>query len=139
ATDVNHQALERAREGNYPASIAADVPADYMAKFFTPSEDGLFVAISKEIRQYVVFAKQDLLSDPPFSHLDLVICRNLLIYLEPEAQEQCIALFHYALKPHGYLFLGGAESPGRNKSLFVSLPHKKCRLYRKVETQAAAR
>jgi two-component system CheB/CheR fusion protein len=139
ATDVNEQALERARGGTYPASIAADVPADYLATFFTPSEDGLSVAINKEIRQHVVFAKHDLLSDPPFSHLDLVICRNLLIYLEPEAQEKCIATFHYALKPDGYLFLGGAESPGRDKTLFQSLPHKKCRLYRKVETRAAAR
>jgi two-component system CheB/CheR fusion protein len=68
-----------------------------------------------------------------------VICRNLLIYLEPDAQEKCIALFHYALRDGGYLFLGGAESPGRNKGLFVSLAHKKCRIYRKTETKASTR
>jgi two-component system CheB/CheR fusion protein len=139
ATDVNDQALEKAREGTYPATIAADVKADYLSAFFTPSEDGLSLTVDKEIRQLVVFAKQDILTDPPFSRLDLVICRNLLIYLEPDAQEKCIALFHYALKDGGYLFLGGAESPGRNKSLFVSLAHKKCRIYRKTETEASAR
>jgi len=139
ATDVNDRALDKAREGTYPASIAADVAADYLAKFFTPSGDGLSLTVNKEIRQLVVFAKQDILTDPPFSRLDLVICRNLLIYLEPDAQEKCIALFHYALKDGGYLFLGGAESPGRNKGLFISLAHKKCRIYRKIETKAFTR
>ena len=139
ATDVNDQALEKAREGTYPATIAADVKAEYLSAFFTPSEDGLSLTVDKEIRQLVVFAKQDILTDPPFSRLDLVICRNLLIYLEPDAQEKCIALFHYALRDGGYLFLGGAESPGRNKSLFVSLTHKKCRIYRKTETKASTR
>ena len=113
ATDVNDRALERAREGMYPASIAADVPADYVKKFFAPSENGLSVTVAKEIRQHIVFAKHDLLTDPPFSRLDLIICRNLLIYLEPDAQDKCISLFHYALKEGGSLFLGGAESPGR--------------------------
>jgi PAS domain S-box-containing protein len=139
ATDVNDQALEKAREGTYPATIATDVPAEYLAKFCTSSEDGLSFTINKEIRQLVVFAKQDILTDPPFSRLDLVICRNLLIYLEPDAQEKCVALFHYALKEGGYLFLGGAESPGRNKGLFVSLAHKKCRIYRKIETKTSTR
>ena len=131
--------MEKAREGTYPATIAADVQADYLSSFFTPSEDGLSLTVNKEIRQLVVFAKQDILTDPPFSRLDLVICRNLLIYLEPDAQEKCIALFHYALKEGGYLFLGGAESPGRNKGLFASLAHKKCRIYRKIETKASTR
>src|SRR5271157_1744501 len=139
ATDVNDRALERAREGVYPASIAADVPADYMKKFFTSSENGLSVTVNKEIRQHVVFAKHDLLTDPPFSRLDLVICRNFLIYLEAGAQEKCISLFHYALKEGGSLFLGGAESPGRNSALFIPLPHKKCRVYRKAETKRSVR
>ena len=139
ATDVNDRALERAREGTYPASIAADVPADYIKKFFTSSENGLSVTVNKEIRQHIVFAKHDLLTDPPFSRLDLVICRNLLIYLEADAQEKCISLFHYALKEGGSLFLGGAESPGRNSALFISLPHKKCRVYRKAEAEGSVR
>ena len=138
ATDVN-DTLERAREGMYPASIAADVPADYMKKFFTSSENGLSVTVNKEIRQHIVFAKHDLLTDPPFSRLDLVICRNLLIYLEADAQEKCISLFHYALKEGGSLFLGGAESPGRNSALFIPLPHKKCRVYRKGEKSPSIR
>ncbi|HUJ69423.1 MAG TPA: PAS domain S-box protein, partial [Syntrophorhabdales bacterium] len=139
ATDVNDRALETAREGTYPASIASDVPPEYVTKFFTPSGDGLSLTINKDIRQRIVFAKQDLLTDPPFSRLDLVICRNLLIYLEPDAQEKCIALFHYALKPGGYLFLGNAESPGRGNTLFTTLAHKKCRVYRALEVREPAR
>jgi two-component system CheB/CheR fusion protein len=139
ATDVSEQALEKAREGKYPGSIAADLPPDYMKTFFTCSEDGLSVTISKQIRESVVFAKHDLLTDPPFSKLDLIICRNLLIYLEPLAQEKCLALFHYALKEGGYLFLGNAESVGRNKALFRSLSHKKCRIYQKTDTGVPSR
>jgi two-component system CheB/CheR fusion protein len=139
ATDINDRALDKAREGTYPGSIAADVSADFMRKYFTCSEDGLSVVIGKEIREQVVFARQDLLTDPPFSRLDLIICRNFLIYLEPDAQEKCMALFHYALKDGGYLFLGNAESVGKNKQLFKSVSHKKCRLYQKREMEAAAR
>ncbi len=139
ATDVNDRALEKAREGTYPASIAADVPADLLRKYFTFSEDGLSVVINKEIRECVVFAKQDLMIDPPFSRLDLIICRNFLIYLEPDAQEKSIALFHYALKDGGYLFLGNAESTGRNSALFRSVGNKKCRVYRKLERTAPTR
>ena len=139
ATDVNDKALEQAREGTYPTDITTELPPDYLKGFFTLSEDGLSATVSKEIRQYVVFARHDLLSDPPFSRLDLIICRNLLIYLEPEAQEKCIALFHYALKENGFLFLGNAESPSRRNTLFNSVGHKKCRLYQKAETTASAR
>ncbi len=139
ATDVNDSSLDKAREGNYPASIAEDVPADYLRKFFTYADDGLSVSVSKELRQHVTFAKQDILTDPPFSRLDLVICRNLLIYLEPDAQEKCITLFHYALRPGGYLFLGNAESPGRKSALFKSLAHKKCRVYEKIEIEPPSR
>ena len=139
ATDVNDNALEKARAGKYPASIAADVPSDYLEKFFTYADDGLSITISKDLRQHVIFAKQDLLTDPPFSRLDLIICRNLLIYLEPDAQEKCITLFHYALRAGGYLFLGNAESPGRKSALFRSLAHKKCRVYEKIETETSSR
>ncbi len=135
ATDVNDKALERAREGTYPVSITADVPADYVKKFFASSDNGLSLTVAKEIRQQIVFAKHDLLTDPPFSRLDLIICRNLLIYLESDAQDKCISLFHYALKEGGSLFLGGAESPGKPGGLFVALAHKKCRVYRKAETE----
>jgi two-component system CheB/CheR fusion protein len=139
ATDVNDMALEKAREGTYPGSIAADVPPEFMQRFFAGSENGLSVTIGGEVREMVVFARQDLLTDPPFSRLDLIICRNLLIYLEPDAQEKCIALFHYALKVGGYLFLGNAESVGRNSIFFKSLGHKKCRVYQKVEAKPSSR
>jgi PAS domain S-box-containing protein len=139
ATDVNDTALERAREGKYPASVAADLPQEYLQKYFKTSEDGQSVIVTKGVRERVIFAKQDLLTDPPFSRLDLVICRNLLIYLESDAQDKCLALFHYALKPGGYLFLGNAESAGRNKDIFKALGHKKCRIYRKEEAGPAAR
>jgi two-component system CheB/CheR fusion protein len=139
ATDVNDRALEKAREGLYPGSIAADLPAGYLQKYFTNTEDGLSVLINKEVRERVVFAKQDLLNDPPFSKLDLVICRNFLIYLDPAAQDKCISLFHYALKDNGALFLGNAESIGSNKALFKSASHKKCRIYRKTGSQRAVR
>lgn len=138
ATDVNEQALEKAREGIYPAAIAADLPPEYMARFFSEPRENL-VSVSKEIRQHVLFARQDILSDPPFSRMDLIICRNLLIYLEQPAQEKCISVFHYALKKDGYLFLGGAESPGGSSEAFVPLPHKKCRLYRKTGSGLPAR
>jgi two-component system CheB/CheR fusion protein len=135
ATDINDLALEKAREGRYPCSIAADMPQDYMKKFFAYSENGLYAVIDKEIRESVVFARQDLLADPPFSRLDLIICRNLLIYFEPDAQEKCFAIFHYALREGGYLFLGNAETPGAKSALFKSLSHKKCRIYRKIEAR----
>jgi len=139
ATDVNDRALERAREGKYPASITADVSQDYVQKSFTSTEDGNFLVINKDVRECVVFARQDLLTDPPFSKLDLIICRNFLIYLEPEAQEKSITLFHYALKEGGFLFLGNAETVGRKSAAFKSIGHKQCRIYRKLETKPASR
>ncbi len=139
ATDINDHALDKARQGTYPGSVAADIPASYMRKFFTADRDGISVTVTKETREKVVFARQDLLTDPPFSHMDLVICRNLLIYLEPEAQEKCICLFHYSLNKGGYLFLGNAESVGRNSSLFKSLGHKKCRVYHKIDGLPSSR
>ncbi len=139
ATDINDQAIERARAGLYPAGVAADLPPGYLEQFFRPSDDSLSVVIDKEIRQMVVFAKQDLLADPPFSHLDLIVCRNLLIYLEADAQERCMALFHYALKTGGHLFLGNAETPGPSSSLFTPLEPKKWRIYKKVGTAVSER
>lgn len=138
ATDMNDRALEKARAGRYPASVTADIPSGYVRKFFTFSEDGLSMVAVKALRERIVFARQDLLSDPPFSRLDLVICRNLLIYLEPEAQERCISLFSYALNDDGFLFLGNAESAGPG-SLFEIVDDRKCRIYRKRSAGIAAK
>jgi len=139
ATDLNDRALERAREGKYPASIVADVPTQYVQKYFMPVDEGISLVINKDVRECVVFARQDLLTDPPFPKLDLIICRNFLIYLEPEAQEKSISLFHYALKEGGFLFLGNAETVGRKSRLFQAIGHKQCRIYRKLETKSASR
>ena len=139
ATDVNERALERAREGKYPSSITADVSQEYVQKYFTSTDDGNFLVINKDVRECVVFARQDLLTDPPFSKLDLIICRNFLIYLEPEAQEKSMTLFHYALKEGGFLFLGNAETVGRKSAFFKSIGHKQCRVYRKLEAKPVSR
>ena len=139
ATDVNDRALERAREGRYPVSITMDVPQEYIQKYFTPTDDANFLVINRDVRECVVFAKQDILTDPPFSKLDLIICRNFLIYLEPEAQEKSISLFHYALNDGGFLFLGNSETVGKKGRFFKSIGHKQCRVYRKQGTKSASR
>jgi two-component system CheB/CheR fusion protein len=110
ATDVSEEAVERARAGTYPESIAADVSTERLRRFFT-RVDGHY-RISKAVRDSCIFARQDLTRDPPFSKLDLVVCRNVLIYLGPRLQRKLMSVFHYALKPGGYLVLGSSESVG---------------------------
>ena len=132
ATDINEAALSIARNGKYPGSAAADIPAPYLKSYFSRTEDGSHIQISKHVRDHVVFAKQNMLTDPPFSKLDLIICRNVLIYLEPEAQEKCLSIFHYALRDDGYLFLGNAETIGHRKTYFKSMGDKHRRLYRRI-------
>lgn len=136
ATDVSETAIERARAGVYPASIAADVSADRLRRFFTRT-DGNY-RVSKQIRDLCVFARQDLTRDPPFSRLDLVMCRNVLIYMDAVLQRRLIGLFHYALTPNSYLVLGQAESVGLQASLF-SLVDKKHRIHRKKTLPGAER
>ncbi len=108
ASDIHERSLQRAREGLYPDSIAADVRPERLARFFI-QEDSSF-RIRAEVREIVVFATHNLLRDPPFSHMQLIVCRNLLIYLQRDAQQDVIDLLHYALDPDGLLFLGPAES-----------------------------
>ena len=107
-TDLDSEAIDVARAGLYPEGVARDVRPQRLARFFL-KEDGGY-RIKKEIREMVIFAPQNVLKDPPFTKLDLVTCRNLLIYLKPAAQERLLSLFHYALKPGGILFLGSSES-----------------------------
>ena len=104
ATDVSEEAIERARAGVYPESIAADVSPERLRRFFT-RVDGHY-RVSKIVRDACIFARQDLTRDPPFSKLDLIVCRNVLIYLGPRLQRKLMGVFHYALKPHGFLMLG---------------------------------
>ncbi len=129
ASDVDADAVALARDGLYPATIAADVSADRLARFFSKEENGY--KVSPELRASVVFTVQDVLSDPPFSRIDFISCRNLLIYLGPEAQAKVIALFHFALRQGGLLLLGSAETAGNVDGRFeiISKPE---RLYRHI-------
>ncbi len=129
ASDVDPDAVASAREGIYPETIEADVSAERLARFFT-KEDHSY-RVSSELRTAVVFTVQDLLADPPFSRLDLVSCRNLLIYLGPEAQAKVVALFHFALREGGILLLGSSETVGNFGGHFETIS-KSERLYRHV-------
>ena len=128
ATDVSDTAIEHARAGLYPATIESDVPPDILRRFFT-RVDGAY-RVSKTVRDLCVFARQDLTKDPPFSRLDLILCRNVLIYMDIVLQQRLISVFHYALNSQGYLVLGQAETVGAQVGLF-SLADKKFRIYRK--------
>ena len=129
ASDVDDDAVALAREGRYPESIAADVSPARLARFFTEEEHGYRVV--PELRGVVVFTIQDVLADPPFSRLDLISCRNLLIYLRPEAQEKVLLLFDFALGESGILLLGGAETVGSLGDRFEPIS-KAQRIYRHI-------
>jgi two-component system, chemotaxis family, CheB/CheR fusion protein len=116
ASDLDEKALLIAREGRYPKAIAADVSEERLRRFFI--EEGEHYRIRKEVRDLILFAAHSVLKDPPFIRLDLISCRNLLIYLDRELQQQLCAVLHYALKPDGYLFLGSAESVDSASELF---------------------
>jgi two-component system, chemotaxis family, CheB/CheR fusion protein len=132
ATDVSGEAIDVARAGTYPLTIVSDVSPDRLARFFERSDGGY--RVSKRIRDMCVFARHDLTRDPPFSKLDLIMCRNVLIYLEPGAQQRLVSIFHYALKPGRFLMLGAAETVGA-RSPFTLLD-KKWRLYTRASADA---
>ncbi len=129
-TDVSESAIEFARAGVYPVSIEADVSEERRRAYFTRVDGGYRVA--KMVRDLCVFARQDLTRDPPFSHLDLILCRNVLIYMDTQLQRKLLSMFHYALNPGGFLVLGQAESVGAQGTLF-RLIDKKLRIHRKKE------
>ena len=129
ASDVDPDAVAHAREGLYPETIEADVSAARLARFF--SKEGHNYRVMPELRAAVVFTVQDVLTDPPFSRLDLVSCRNLLIYLRPEAQAKVISLFHFALREGGLLLLGTSETVGNATDRFEVIS-KQERLYRHI-------
>ena len=128
ATDIDTNALDVARAGIYPVNIAADVTPARLKRFFIKEEKGY--RVKKELREMLVFAPQDFIKDPPFSKMDIICCRNLLIYLESEPQKKLMPLFHYALKPGGLLFLGTSETVGDATDLFNILD-KKWKIYRR--------
>lgn len=132
ATDIDSQAIATARAGLYPASIAADLSEARLARFFTAEPDGGAYRIHKSIRDMLIFSEQDVIKDPPFSKIDLISCRNLLIYMNGGLQKKLILLFHYALNPGGMLFLGTSESVGEFGYLF-SVLDRKSKLYQREE------
>lgn len=131
ATDIDKDAIDSARQGIYHANIAADVSQERLQRFFT--KDGGDYRISKEIRDMIIFAPQNVLTEPPFTKMDLLSCRNLLIYLNAEAQKKLLPLFHYSLNPGGFLFLGSSESIGGSTDLFSSMENK-WKIFKRRET-----
>jgi two-component system CheB/CheR fusion protein len=132
ATDIDGAAITKARTGLFPASIAVDLTSERLGRFFTAEPGGGTFRINKGIRDLIVFSEQDLIKDPPFSKLDLISCRNLLIYLGSELQKKLLPLFHYSLNPGGMLFLGSSESTGDFAELFAVLD-RKLKLYLRKE------
>jgi two-component system CheB/CheR fusion protein len=134
ATDIDKEAIDRAREGLFPATISADVSEKRLRRFFT--KEGSFYRVNKEIRECIVFSVQDVLQDPPFSRLDLLSCRNLLIYLEPEAQKRLLTLFHYTLRSGGILVLSSSETVGGLTNLFQTVDGK-WKVYKRLDVPQA--
>ncbi|MGC2819126.1 MAG: chemotaxis protein CheB [Candidatus Sulfotelmatobacter sp.] len=133
ATDISETSLDRARSGLYSKAAVANISPERLKRFFVPQDGGY--QVNKSIRDMCIFARQNLVKDPPFSNLDLVSCRNLLIYLGPLLQRRVIPTLHYALKPNGYLMLGDAESLAGFGDHF-SLVDKKDKIYQKRKTTA---
>jgi len=133
ATDTNEEAIAAARAGIYPAGIAAHVSPDRLQRFFTDARNDHHYEVTRELREAVIFGVHNLFSDPPFSRMDLITCRNLLIYLEPESQRRVVTLFHVSLRPGGVLFLGPAETVGPRDDLF-RVASRKWRIYRRTGT-----
>src|SRR5258706_6843958 len=134
ATDVSETAVDQARMGVFPPSIQADVSPGRLRQFFTKHDGGY--RVTKKIRDFCVFARQELTKDSPFSRLDLILCRNVLIYMDTTLQKKLLSVFHYALNANGFLVLGHAETVGTQVALF-SVLDKKHRVHRKKESHAA--
>ena len=130
ATDIDRHGIEVARVGVYPASIAADITPARLGRHFIADPDGSTYRVTKAIRDMLIFSEQDVTRDPPFSRLDLISCRNLLIYMGSDLQKKLIPLFHYALNPSGFLALGSSDSIGEFSGLFAAVDHK-AKLYRR--------
>ena len=135
-TDLDEEAIAVARAGSYLPNVAADVTPERLRRFFVKDDAGF--RVKKEIREMVVFAVQNVIKDPPFTRLDLLSCRNLMIYLEPELQGRLIPAFHYALKAGGVLMLSPSESTGNHPELFMAI-NRKWKLFRAVQSVASTR
>ena len=129
ATDIDREAIQSAANGVYPESIAADVPPEFLTKYFFRQKDSF--QITRSIREMVVFAQHNLIKDPPFTRIDLVSCRNLLIYLQPILQQKVLEFFNFSLSPSGILLLGSSESTGDMGAYFETLDLKN-KIFRNV-------
>ena len=129
-TDIDERALDFARRGRYPESIREDVPSDRLIQFF--EREGSCYRVTKEIREVCIFSFHNLVGNPPFSRMDVISCRNLLIYMEPDLQNQMFAVFHYSLNPEGFLFLGTSEQ-AEGQSRFFHSVNKRFRVFQPKE------
>jgi two-component system CheB/CheR fusion protein len=136
ATDIDSRAIATARAGLFPNGIASDMTPERLSRFFLAEPDGSGYRVQKSIREMLVFSEHDVNKDPPFSKLDLISCRNLLIYLGAELQKKLIPLFHFALKPNGFLFLGSSEGISDFNDLFSTLD-RKAKLYQRRAGEAS--
>ena len=132
ATDIDNSAIETARAGLYPHGIAVDVQQDRLRNFFS-KQDGAY-RVKKDVRDMVIFAAQNLITDPPFSKIDLISCRNLLIYMGSELQKRILPIFHYSLAKGGFLFLGTAETIGEFSDLFAAVD-RRWKIFRRKDTE----
>jgi two-component system, chemotaxis family, CheB/CheR fusion protein len=132
-TDANQDSLNCARAGRYPLGIENQISEVFLKRYFQEIKDDHHYEVKPEVRESVVFGAHDLLADPPFSRLDIVTCRNLLIYIEPATQARILLLCHFALKPDGHLFLGSAETVGVHEKLFKSVS-RKWHIYQRIGT-----
>ena len=135
ATDIDSRAIEKARAGVFPIGIASNITPERLSRFFIAEPEGRGYRVQKQIRDMVVFAAHDVNKDPPFSKLDLISCRNVLIYLGAELQKKLIPLFHFALRPNGFLFLGSSEGINDYNDLFSTLD-RKAKLYQRQAGEA---
>jgi two-component system, chemotaxis family, CheB/CheR fusion protein len=133
ATDLDMDAIDKARKGIFPSNITSNVCPEYIDKFFTFENERY--QINSSIREMIVFAPQNVIMDPPFTKLDILSCRNMLIYMEPELQKKLISLFHYSLNPEGILILGSAETTGIQNHIFKELDAKH-KIYKRILTNA---
>ena len=122
ATDLDMDAIETARKGLFPASIASDVSPERLNRFFMPTDDGY--RVSTEIREMIVFAQHNIIMHPPFTKIDILSCRNLLIYLDTELQKKLLGLFYFCINPEGIMVLGSSETPGTQSALFTPVDAK---------------
>lgn len=136
ATDIDDRALETARTGLYPEAILTDVPPPRLRQYFIKEQNHF--RMQKELRERILFARHNILRDPPFSRLDLISCRNLMIYLDRDIQVEVLRMFHFALNPGGYLFLGSSETADACSQLFTPVD-KKNRIYRAKEVSSSLR